>query len=150
MTEQKNKNRKRTLSRLIAVQILYQREFNSEKSYEEIKDDLVANYALDNEDEISSYAEKIDEGFLTQLLRSVELFEKTDQEIAPLLQQPIANLDLVMLQILRLAIFELRTLKDAPQNVVIDEYVGIAVSFFDQKKVTFVNAILDKFKDQSK
>jgi N utilization substance protein B len=150
MTEQKNKNRKRTLSRLIAAQILYQREFNSEKSYDEIKKELVANYVLDHEDEISSYAEKIDEDFLTQLLASAHLFEKIDQEIIPLLQQPIAKLDLVMLQILRLAIFELKTLKDAPQNAVIDEYVGIAASFFDRKKVTFVNAILDKFKDQSK
>ncbi len=150
MTEQKNKNRKRTLSRLIAAQILYQREFNSEKSCDEIKKELVANYVLDHEDEISSYAEKIDEDFLTQLLASAQLFEKIDQEIIPLLQQPIAKLDLVMLQILRLAIFELKTLKDAPQNAVIDEYVGIAASFFDRKKVTFVNAILDKFKDQSK
>jgi N utilization substance protein B len=147
MTEHKNKNRKRTLSRLIAVQILYQQDFQSEKkSYEKIKQELIENYVLDTEDEISSYKEKIDEDFLNQLLAVAQIFEKIDQEISPLLQQPLFKLDLVMLQILRLAVFELKILKDAPENAVINEYVGIAASFFDQKKVTFVNAILDKIK----
>lgn len=151
MTEQKNKNRKRTLSRLIAAQILYQHDFHEKKkSYDEIKRELVANYVLDNEDEISSYKEKIDEEFLDQLLCATEVFEKLNQEIEPLLQQPISKLDLLMLQILRLAIFELKILQGAPNKVIIDEYVSIAASFFDQKKVTFVNAILDKFKDGSK
>ena len=151
MTEQKNKNRKRTLSRLVAAQILYQHEFHQKKkSYEEIKENLIANYVLDSEEEITSYKEKIDEDFLDKLLSSTAVFEKLDQEIEPFLQQPVAKLDLLMLQILRLAIFELKTLQDAPNKVIIDEYVGIAASFFDRKKVTFANAILDKFKDNSK
>jgi N utilization substance protein B len=151
MTEQKNKNRKRTLSRLVAAQILYQHDFHQrKKSYEEIKEELVANYVLDSEEEITSYKEKIDEEFLNQLLSATAVFEKLDQEIEPLLQQPVAKLDLLILQILRLAIFELKILQDAPNKVVIDEYVGIAASFFDRKKVTFTNAILDKFKDNSK
>jgi N utilization substance protein B len=48
-----------------------------------------------------------------------------------------------MLQILRLAAFEIKFLLDVPTKVVIDEYVGIAASFFDETKVTFVNAVID-------
>ena len=151
MTNQKNKNRKRTLSRLVAAQILYQYDFHEQKkTYDEIKNDLVANYVLGSDDSVSSYKEKIDEDFLDQLLAVTQVFSKIDQEIAPFLQQPVSKLDQVMLQILRLAVFELLLMKDAPSKVVIDEYVGIAASFFDQKKVTFVNAILDKFKDSNK
>ena len=136
MTKQKSKNRKRTLSRLVAAQILYQHDFHErKKSYDEIRRELVANYVLDNEDEISSYEEKIDEEFLNQLLGVTAVFEKLDQEIAPFLQQKISQLDLLMLQILRLAIFELKMLQDAPNKVIINEYVGIAASFFDHKKV---------------
>lgn len=147
MTKQKNKNRKRSLSRLIAVQILYQHEFHdSKKSYDEIKNELITNYVLDNEDEISSYKEKIDEDLLNQLISAVQIFDKIDSDLAPMVQQPINKLDLVMLQILRLAAFEIKFVKESPQNAIIDEYVSIAASFFDQKKVTFVNAILDKLK----
>ncbi|MBU6140771.1 MAG: transcription antitermination factor NusB [Proteobacteria bacterium] len=147
MTKQKSKNRKRTLSRLIAVQIFYQHDFGlSEKSYDEIKKHLVENYILNSDDEISSYQSEIDSQFLDKLILAPQLFEKIDQDIAPFINQPVSKLDKIVLHILRLAIFELQTLKDIPPNVVIDEYVGIAASFFDHKKVTFVNAILDKFK----
>lgn len=149
MTKQKNKNRKRTLSRLMAIQILYQHDFHlGKKSYEEIKKDLIENYILNSDDEISSYQEEIDAEFLDQLLASPQLFTKIDQDITPFLQQGWTpeKLDKVVLQILRLAIFEMQMFKDIPPKVVIDEYVSIAASFFDQKKVTFVNAILDKFK----
>ncbi len=83
---------------------------------------------------------------MDKLISAPQLFEKIDQDIAPFLQQPVSKLDKIVLQILRLAIFELQMLKDIPPNVVIDEYVGITASFFDHKKVTFVNAVLDKLK----
>lgn len=147
MTEQKNKNRKRTLSRLIAVQVMYQFFFNSQKkSCEEIKNELVQNYSFDHEDEISSYEEKIDADLLNKLIASIHLFEQIDQEITPFVQQSVSKLDSLVLQILRLAVFEMKTLQESPPKVIIDEYVGIASSFFEFKKVTFVNAILDKFK----
>lgn len=147
MTKQKNKNRKRTLSRLIAVQVLYQSDFHLEKkSCDEIKKDLITNYTLNFDDKISSYQEKIDEEFLDNLIIAHQFVSKIDQDIIPFLQQPIHKIDEVMLQILRLAVFELQTFKNVPSKTVIDEYVSIAASFFDQKKTNFVNAILDKFK----
>ena len=153
MTKQKNKNRKRTLSRLIAVQVFYQYDYHSEKkSYEEIKKDLIENYILNSEDEISSYQDEIDAIFLDKLIAAPQMFVEIDQELSAFLQKgwSLGSVDKVILQILRLAVFELQMLKDIPPKVVVDEYVGIAASFFDHKKVTFVNAILDKFLDKLK
>ncbi len=153
MTKQKNKNRKRTLSRLIAVQVLYQYDYHLEKkSYEEIKKDLIENYILNSDDEISSYQDEIDAIFLDKLIAAPQMFVEIDQELSAFLQKgwSLGSVDKVILQILRLAVFELQMLKDIPPKVVVDEYVGIAASFFDQKKVTFVNAILDKFLDKLK
>jgi N utilization substance protein B len=153
MTKQKNKNRKRTLSRLIAVQIFYQYDYHLEKkSYEEIKKDLIENYILNSDDEISSYQDEIDAIFLDKLIAAPQMFVEIDQEISAFLQKgwSLGSVDKVILQILRLAVFELQMLKDIPPKVVVDEYVGIAASFFDHKKVTFVNAILDKFLDKLK
>ena len=151
MTKQKNKNRKRTLSRLIAVQVLYQHDFHEEKkSYDQIKKDLIENYILNSDDEISSYQNEIDADFLDKLIAVPQMFAQIDQYLSAFLQKgwSLNSVDKVMLQILRLAVFELQMLKDIPPKVVVDEYVGIAASFFDQKKVTFVNAILDKFSKQ--
>lgn len=153
MTKQKNKNRKRTLSRLIAVQVLYQYDYHLEKkSYEEIKKDLIENYILNSDDEISSYQDEIDAIFLDKLIAAPQMFVEIDQELSAFLQKgwSLGSVDKVILQILRLAVFELQMLKDIPPKVVVDEYVGIAASFFDHKKVTFVNAILDKFLDKLK
>jgi N utilization substance protein B len=153
MTKQKNKNRKRTLSRLIAVQVLYQYDYHLEKkSYDEIKKDLIENYILNSDDEISSYQDEIDAIFLDKLIAAPQMFVEIDQELSAFLQKgwSLGSVDKVILQILRLAVFELQMLKDIPPKVVVDEYVGIAASFFDHKKVTFVNAILDKFLDKLK
>jgi N utilization substance protein B len=153
MTKQKNKNRKRTLSRLIAVQVFYQYDYHLEKkSYDEIKKDLIENYILNSDDEISSYQDEIDAIFLDKLIAAPQMFVEIDQELSAFLQKgwSLGSVDKVILQILRLAVFELQMLKDIPPKVVVDEYVGIAASFFDHKKVTFVNAILDKFLDKLK
>lgn len=141
-----NKNQKRSLSRLMAVQIFYQRDFFSgAKNLEEISKDVIENYALDAEEKISSYREKIDEEFLQKLL-ALTIDEKTiDAEISEFLQKgwSLESLDGVLLQILRLGVFELKFFRDIPAKAIISEYVDIAASFFDEKKITFVNALLD-------
>ena len=135
------------------MQIFYQYDYHLEKkSYEEIKKDLIENYILNSDDEISSYQDEIDTIFLDKLIAAPQMFVEIDQELSAFLQKgwSLGSVDKVILQILRLAVFELQMLKDIPPKVVVDEYVGIAASFFDHKKVTFVNAILDKFLDKLK
>jgi N utilization substance protein B len=142
----KNKSHK-SLSRLMAVQIFYQYNFfNDNDDLEKIKKNLVENYVLEENEVASSYADKIDGELLEILLQGLSLnMKKIDEELQEYLRegQKIETLDGVMLQILRLAAFEIKFMTDVPAKVVIDEYVGIAASFFDNTKVTFVNAIVD-------
>ncbi len=132
------------MSRLMAIQILYQYHFfNYEKDLEEIKQDVIENYAISSTEDITSYRDQIDEDFLNNLLSSITL--EIENEISPLLKDgfTLKKLDSVLYQILHLATFELKLIKGVPFKVIIDEYVDIAASFFDKKTVTFVNAILE-------
>jgi N utilization substance protein B len=136
---------KRTLSRLIAMQILYQyRFFAEEKPLADIKKDVIENYALSEHENISSYREKIDIDFLNNLVDGASIAVGLESEISELLKNGFAleNLEDVMRQILILAAFELKFMLDTQATIIIVEYVDIAASFFDEKKVAFVNGIL--------
>ena len=140
-------NYKKALSRLMAVQIFYQYDFfNRERKLEEIKEELIENYLLDPELETSSFRKEIDESFLNNLILGLSLDgEKLDAEITEFLKGDwsLDKLEDVSLQILRLAVFELKFLPAIPAKVVVGEYVDIAASFFDKKRLTFINATLD-------
>jgi len=55
----------------------------------------------------------------------------------------LGRLDATVRAILRAGAFELMFLKDVPIEVVIDEYVEIAKSFFEGPEPGFVNGALD-------
>lgn len=140
-------NRRRTLSRLMAIQLSYQYDFlEDQKELEEMKDDMIENYTLDSEDNTKSYRKEIDESFLNNLITGLtHHYDETDGEIANFLKESwnLESLDDVLLQILRCGTFELKNFQDIPAKVIIDEYVDITASFFDDKKITFANAVLD-------
>ena len=143
----KSPNRKRTLSRLMAIQIFYQYDFVKRlKNLNEIKNDVLENYLLNQDEAIESYRDKVDEGFLSQLCDGAQMIiGDLDLAINKYLKDGwnLHKLDEVLIQILRLACFELKYFSDVPLKVVIDEYVDISASFFDSKKITFVNGILE-------
>ena len=147
LPNKKNIGRKRSLSRLMAIQIFYQFDFlRDAKKLDEVKRDIIENYLIDEKENISSYREKIDESFLDNLLAGLSLdVKKIDEEISTVLKTgwSIDNLDSVVVQILRFGSFELKFMQDIPTKVILDEYVDIAASFFEGKKVMFVNAALD-------
>lgn len=149
-TQKSNKaptHRKRTLTRLIAIQIFYQFEFYEKKiALEEVKNNVVDNYVLEQEDRVKSFRDKIDKNLLETLLAGVNLgMEEIDHEIFGLLKEgwDLEKLPDVMLYILRLGSFELKFMKDVPLKVVLGEYVDIGASFFENKKVTFLNGTLE-------
>lgn len=153
MTKKTNKNnkalinRKRTLSRLMAIQSFYQYEFDKEsQTLEQAKEHLIDNYLIEQDDDIKSFRKKIDHNLLESLLAGIELnLQELDDKIAEFLsgQWSLESLPDIMLYILRFGSFELRYMKDVPLKVVIDEYVAIGASFFEDKKVTFLNGILN-------
>lgn len=140
-------NRKRTLSRLMAIQTLYQFHFYDEKKdINEMKEFLINNYILEQEDKIKSFRRKIDLNLIESLLTGIQMsIDEIDHDITSLLKDGW-NLEMlpdISLYILRFGAFELKFMKDVPLKVVIDEYVDISASFFDSKQVTFLNGTLD-------
>jgi N utilization substance protein B len=151
----KNNLTKRSLSRLIAVQSLYQYDFYTRKNdINALAKQLVENYCLSETQEKSvSYQDKIDAELLESLVSGVVLvLEPIDEEIKAFLKNEwkIDNLPDVILAILRLATFELKYLEDVPTKVVINEYVDLAACFYEDKKVTFVNKILQNIADKTR
>ncbi len=71
------------------------------------------------------------------------LDEPLDQDIAPLLDRKIGELDQVERAILRLGAYELRYCPEIPYRVVIDEYVELAKLFGAEDSHKYVNAVLD-------
>ena len=170
-------HRKRTLSRLIAVQVFYQFEFfkglnppdsasagptqeptpltRGQISLNELKNNLIDNYVLNSTDEEKSYRKKIDEDFLQNLLDGLALSVATiDPEISALLKSDskLEKLPSVIRQILRFGAFELKFTQDVPLKVVIYEYVDLTACFFPTPQITFVNSILEnlakKFREE--
>lgn len=140
-------NRKRTLSRLMAIQIFYQFEFYEEQQeINVIKNNVIDNYILNQDDEITSFRKKIDIDLLESLLSGIVLgLTEIDFEISQLLKDgwDLDKLPDIALYILRFGAFELKFMRDVPLKVVIDEYVEISSTFFEDKKVTFINGTLE-------
>ncbi len=139
--------RKRTLSRLIAIQIFYQFEFYQQKILlDEIKNNVIDNYVLQQEEDVSSYRTKIDLNLLEKLLTAINFgIAEIDHDISGFLKDgwDLEKLPDIMLYILRLGAFELKFMQDIPLKVILGEYVDISASFFEAKKVTFLNATLE-------
>ncbi len=153
---QKNQNRKtksdiitrkRSMTRLMAVQIFYQFEFYEQKtSLNEIKNNTIEEYRFDDADDAQSYRDKIDLVLLDNLINGLVIdVSKIDEEISSLLQAgwTIEKISRLMLQILRFATLELKVAKDVPFKVIIDEYVEISSHFFEDSRTSFVNSILE-------
>jgi N utilization substance protein B len=89
---------------------------------------------------------RADESFFADLARGVV---DNQREIDAAIGQRLAagwrleRLDATVRAILRCAAFELRFRKEVPREVVINEYLEIAKSFFGGAEAGFVNGILD-------
>jgi N utilization substance protein B len=139
--------RRRSLTRLMAVQIFYQFEFYDKKiPLNEIKNSTIEDYLLDENENSTSYHDKIDMVFLDNLTNSMVIdFANIDQEISSLLQHDwtIAKISRLLLQILRFATLELKSSRDISFKIIIDEYIDISSHFFENSRTSFVNSILE-------
>jgi len=135
----------RHLSRIIAIQTLYEWWFVSErfptgetydkkKKITEIADRNYENYkkAVSNRD------------FIDELVWGViDNQEKIDRIIVPAAPEwPIAQIALMDLVVLRLAIFELLFKREVPPKVAINEAVELSKAFGGPNSSRFVNGVL--------
>jgi len=126
----------RHLARSIAMQSLYQWDFNGQnkKSLEDFVAFNLNEFAPDFDDK----------GFTLDLvkgtIKKLGEIDKTIEKYAP--EWPIAQITLVDRNILRLGIFELKFVEEIPSKVAINEAIELAKSFGGNASGKFVNGVL--------
>ena len=135
----------RSVARLAAVQALYQMEVSSVGAEAVIREFSDHRFDRDPEGGDAPLA-AADELFFAALVRGVVEHQKAvDQVVAKKLASGwrLERLDATARAILRAGAFELIHRPDVPTEVVIDEYVELAKSFFEGPEPGFVNGALD-------
>jgi transcription antitermination protein NusB len=137
----------RSVARLAAVQALYQMEVSAIGVEHVIREFTEHRFdrALEGDGEGDTLA-TADEAFFAELVRGVVAEQKrVDAAIAKRLAENwrLERLDATVRAILRAGSYELAHRPDVPTEVVIDEYVEVAKSFFEGTEPGFVNGALD-------
>lgn len=125
----------RHLSRTIAVQTLYQWDFNGKQ--EDILETLKQNK--------ESFAPEFDDqGFIEHLVGGVlKYISEIDGQIVKFAPEwPIEQITIVDRNVLRLGIFELRYDDKMPAKVAINEAIELAKAFGGESSGKFVNGVL--------
>jgi N utilization substance protein B len=133
----------RSVARLAAVQALYQMEVSNAGAEAVIREFGEHRFDRDIEDLTLAGA---DEAFFADVVRGVVAHQgEVDAAVARRLAQNwrLERIDATVRAILRAGAFELAHRADIPTEVVIDEYVELAKSFFEGPEPGFVNGALD-------
>jgi transcription antitermination protein NusB len=133
----------RSVARLATVQALYQMEVAATGVESVIRE--FAEHRFDRDIDGMTFA-SADEAFFGDLARGVVAAQaEVDTAITRRLADgwKLDRLDATVRAILRAGAFELAHRPDVPTEVVIDEYVDIAKSFFEGVEPGFVNGALD-------
>jgi transcription antitermination protein NusB len=133
----------RSVARLAAVQALYQMEVSGAGSEAVVREFIDHRFDTDLEGERLAPA---DEAYFHDIVRGVvDRQAIIDKAIVRRLADNwrLERIDATLRAILRAGAFELIGRADAPTEVVIDEYVDIAKSFFNGPEPGFVNGALD-------
>ena len=144
----------RSLSRLAAVQTLFQFDFNKKMKLEELNSikDMDISVIYQTIENINSNTEelkdlKIDKNWFLILVNTVfSNKDLIDASLSDFLESnwSIERMDPTITNILRCAYIEFKNHSNIPSKVVINEYTNIASSFFNEPEVNFVNGVLDK------
>lgn len=129
----------RHLGRIIALQTLYEFEFRTQCGDASAKLDDVLNRNIER------YKDTVgDKDFVDKLTHGVaDSADKLDATIQPIAPEwPISQIARVDRTILRMAVYEMTELDDAPPKVVINEAVELAKAFGSDNSSKFVNGVL--------
>ena len=136
----------RSVARLAAVQALYQMEVSGAGVEAVVREFSEHRFDRPIGGEEGATLAGADESFFADLVRGVvERQRQIDPAIARRLAQGwrLERLDATVRAILRSGAYELAHRPDVPVEVVINEYVDVARSFFEGPEPGFVNAALD-------
>ena len=142
---QKPKASKRTLSRLYAVQAMFQIEQTGASASSVIREFLA--HRLGQEIDDTKYLNADHAFFATLVQGCAQDLPEIDPLIASVLTKDwtLDRIESVIRAILRLGTYELKSCLETPVLVVINEYLEITRAFCENnEEVSFVNGILDK------
>jgi N utilization substance protein B len=137
------KTQARSVARLAAIQALYQMEAASAGVETVLAEFTDHRFERDMEGQPLATA---DEAFFAEVVRGIVSDQSAvDRAIARRLATgwKLERIDATLRAILRSGAYELMRRPDVPTEVVIDEYVEIAKSFFEGPEPGFVNGALD-------
>ena len=144
----------RTISRMAAVQALYQMDLAGTDAGEVIEQFMAPPRALpegapepDADADTLVSLEGGDATFFADVVKGVV---RRQREIDPLVDQQLrtgwrlVRVDSILRAILRGGVFELLERSDVPARVTINEYINIAKAFFEADEPKVVNGVLDR------
>ena len=137
------------LSRLAAVQALYQNNYELQSLAQIMKECVDQNFAAlrDEEDGTEAIAGQPDHALFKAIVEGVVTHNAAlDEMITGALDAKfsLARLELLLRTVLRAGVFELYHHSSIPAGVIINDYVDVARAFFNGKEPGLVNGILDK------
>jgi transcription antitermination protein NusB len=136
--------RRRTASRLAAVQALYQIDVTGVSPATAVIEFTRHNLGGNAPDETFGEA---DERLFAELVEGAAARrEDIDRGISSALTPdwPLERLEIILRAILRVAVYELLARPEVPARVIISEYLDIAHAFFAGKEPGLVNGVLDR------
>lgn len=147
-------NTNKHVTRFIAILSLYSHEMQDTKSIAQISRSINRAYlkkdlfdlGIDEESIANLELHTPDEQLLEILIR---LSEEKREEIEQLIKDNLIEkynfnrLDKVIKAILRLASLELLFCGDIPAKIIIDEYVSLTKTFYEDNEAGFVNKVID-------
>lgn len=133
--------KKRTRSRELALQFLYQLDLRGDDLLGEAKDFLRSE---ERDAETQRFAQRLIEG-------TFEHWDDIDREIQNVAQNwNIARMAVVDRNVLRLATYELLHCKDIPPKVAINEAIELGKRYSTSNSGAFINGILDKIMNRTR
>ena len=141
-----NRIQPRSVARLAAVQALYQMEVSGVGVDAVVREFSEHRFDRDVDGPDGDQLAAADETFFAELAKGVVAKQgEVDQAIVKRLASGwrLDRLDATARAVLRAGAFELMHRPDVPTEVVIDEYVEIAKSFFEGPEAGFINGALD-------
>ena len=134
MPKQSKRFEARRRARRRALQALYQWHLTGQDV-----NDILAQFH-----EVQDFSNVDDALFMTLVRKVSDEQAGIDEKIAPFLDRPLDQLDVIEHVILSIAAYELLRSIDVPHQVVIDEAVNLARQFGAEQGHSFINGVLDK------
>ena len=140
----------RTTAREIAMHLIFEMEYHEELPEELLEAVFSDQYYPRLAEEADLYQEKPNAKQLAYITQCVTGVYAKKPELDGVIETyavgwKIPRISKVSLAVLRLAIFEILYVEDAPTGAVINEAVEIARRYEEEDKISFINGILGSF-----